>query len=431
MSNIFAFDNYNINKIRARFPSLTIKDNGENRIYLDNPGGTQICQSSLDQIQNYLLRNNANSGGIFRTSLDTDAVLLETRLAMSEFLNAETEREIVFGQNMTSLTFAISHSIKQWVQPEHEIIVTRLDHDANIAPWLQLSDETGAKIRWIDFDPRDCTLNLESFEKLLTNKTKLVAVGYASNSVGTINPVKEIAAMAHSVGALVFIDAVQYAPHAPIDVQDIEADFLVCSPYKFFGPHQGVLWAKYELLDRLPAYKVRPAENKPPHKFETGTQSHEGQAGTLGALEHIAWIGSEFGHEYAIQFSEMSHRRLHLHCGMAAIQAYEQELSAHLIKGLLKTFRVRIWGITDTNRLSERVPTVSFTVDGHQSRDIAEIFADENIFVWDGHSYAIEIINQLDLVKTGGMIRVGPAHYNTIEELDQLLEVLAECVERL
>ena len=424
MSNLFAFNDYNVTKIRTRFPSLTIKDDGANRIYLDNPGGTQICQSSLDQIQNYLLRNNANSGGTFRTSLETDAVLLKTRVAMSEFLNAATEKEIVFGQNMTSLTFAISHSLTQWVKPEHEIIVTRLDHDANIAPWLQLSDETGAKIRWVDFDPRDCTLNLKNFEKLLTNKTQLVAVGYASNSVGTINPIKEIAAIAHSVGALVFVDAVQYAPHAPIDVQDIGADFLVCSPYKFFGPHQGVLWAKYELLDNLPAYKVRPTENKPPHKFETGTQSHEGQAGTLGALEHIAWIGDEFGHYYANKFSAMSHRRLHLHCGMAAIQAYEQQLSAHLIEGLLKISKVRIWGITDKNRLNERVPTVSFTVDGYQSRDIAKIFADENIFVWDGHYYAIETINQLGLTKTGGMIRVGPAHYNTIEELDQFLEVL-------
>ena len=431
MSNTFPSEYLDTIKVRARFPSLDIKDNGVNRIYLDNPGGTQICQSSLDQIQNYFLRNNANSGGTFRTSLDTDAVLLETRLAMSEFLNAETEREIVFGQNMTSLTFAISHSLTQWIQPEHEIIVTRLDHDANIAPWLQLSDETGAKIRWIDFDPRDCTLNLESFEKLLTNKTKLVAVGYASNSVGTINPVKKIAAMAHSVGALVFVDAVQYAPHAPTDVQAIGADFLVCSPYKFFGPHQGVLWAKYELLDSLPAYKVRPAENKPPHKFETGTQSHEGQAGTLGALEHIAWVGSEFGHDYASQFSAMSNRRLHLHCGMAAIQAYEQKLSTHLIEGLLKTSGVRIWGITDTNRLSERVPTVSFTVDGCQPRDIAKILADENIFVWDGHHYAIEIINQLGLTETGGMIRVGPAHYNTVEELDRLLEVLSERIETI
>ncbi len=421
-------DSYNITEIRARFPSLTIQDNDTNRIYLDNPGGTQICKTSLDKIQNYLIRNNANRGGSFRTSIDTETILLDARRAMSEFLNADSEREIVFGQNMTSITFAIARSLAKWIRPEHEIIVTRLDHDGNIAPWLQLSNETGAKIRWIDFDPRDCTLSLKDFKKTITDKTKLVAVGYASNSVGTINPIKEITSIAHSVGALVFVDAVQYAPHAPIDVKDIDADFMVCSPYKFFGPHQGVLWGKYELLDKLPPHKVRPAENNPPHKFETGTQSHEGQAGTLGALEHIEWIGKQFGSQYASQFSKLSDRSLHMHCGMAAIQEYEQKLSAHLIEGLQKISEVNIHGITDIQRLDERVPTVSFTVQGYHPRQIAQIMGDNNIFVWDGHYYAIEIINQLGLEKTGGMIRVGAAHYNTIDELDQLLAVLTKSV---
>ena len=248
---MFAADEYNITTIRAKFPSLTIKDNNINRIYLDNPGGTQICKASLDKIQDYLINNNANRGGFFRTSIDTETILLETRRAMSKFLNAASEREIVFGQNMTSLTFAISRSLAKWIQTEDEIVVTRLDHDGNISPWLQLADETGAKIRWIDFNPKDCTLDLDDFKKTITDKTKLVAIGYASNSVGTINPIKKIASMAHSVGALVFVDAVQYAPHAPIDVQELDADFLVCSPYKFFGPHQGVLWGKAELLEKL------------------------------------------------------------------------------------------------------------------------------------------------------------------------------------
>ncbi len=426
MGHMFADDEYNITTIRARFPSLAIKDDNINRIYLDNPGGTQICKASLDKIQDYLINNNANRGGSFRTSIDTESVLLDTRRAMSEFLNADSDREIVFGQNMTSLTFAIARSLAKWIKPEHEIIVTRLDHDGNISPWLQLSNETGAKIRWIDFNPRDCTLNLEDFKKTITNKTKLVAVGYASNSVGTINPIKKITSLAHSVGALVFVDAVQYAPHAPIDVKDLGADFLVCSPYKFFGPHQGVLWGKYELLDKLPPYKVRPAENNPPHKFESGTQSHEGQAGTLGALEHIEWIGKQFGRKYASKFPNISNRSLHMHCGMAAIQEYEQKLSVHLIEGLQKISGVSIHGITDIQRIDERVPTVSFTVQGHHPKQIAQIMGENNIFVWDGHYYAIEIINQLGLEKTGGMIRVGAAHYNTIDELDQLLAVLTE-----
>ena len=428
MGNMFTTDDYNITAIRARFPSLTIKDNNINRIYLDNPGGTQVCKTSLDKIQDYLINNNANRGGFFRTSIDTESILLEARRAMSDFLHADSEREIVFGQNMTSLTFAIARSLAKWIQTEHEIVVTRLDHDGNISPWLQLADETGAKIRWIDFNPKDCTLDLDDFEKTITDKTKLVAIGYASNSVGTINPIKKIASMAHSVGALVFVDAVQYAPHAPIDVQELDADFLVCSPYKFFGPHQGVLWGKYELLDRLPPYKVRPAKNHPPHKFETGTQSHEGQAGTLGALEHIEWIGRQFGHRHASQFPKLTNRCLHMHCGMAAIKTYEQKLSTHLIEGLQKISEVRIYGITEIQQLDKRVPTVSFTLKGYDPRHIAQIMGDKNIFVWDGHNYAIETMSQLGLEKTGGMIRVGPAHYNTIEELDQLLEVLTESV---
>lgn len=420
---LFQFD---VQRVRARFPALGLTDNGAARIYLDNPGGTQMPQAALERMHHYLLHQNANRGGAFRTSAETDRLLRESRRAMADFLNAPSDREIVFGANMTSLTFALSHALKHWLQPEDEIIVTRMDHDGNIAPWLRLAEDADARIRWLDFNPPDGTLNMDELEGLLTDKTRLLAIGYASNAVGTISPVQRMAALAHAAGAMVFVDAVQYAPHAPVDVQTLGADFLICSPYKFFGPHQGVLWGRYDLLDRLPAYKIRPAAEQPPHKFETGTQNHEGQAGTLGALEHLAWVGSQFGMEFDGQFPEFTERKLQLHSGMAAIKAYEQTLSAHLINGLRQIPGVRIWGITDPQRLDERVPIVAFTISGHSPRAIAELMGEHNIFVWDGHYYAVEVVERLALAHSGGMVRVGPAHYNTVQELDRLLEVLAK-----
>ena len=253
--------------IRSQFPSL-------NRpfIYLDNPGGTQVARTSMERIQEYLLECNANHGGAFTTSIESDAILSHAHQMAADFLNAALPEEIVFGQNMTTLTMAISRSLVSTFHPGDTIVVTRLDHDANISPWLLAAEDRGCKIRWVDFHTEDCTLDMDSMQAALGDKPRLVAVGYASNAVGTINPVKKITQMAHDVGALVYIDAVQYAPHGPIDVQDIDCDFLVCSAYKFFGPHVGLLYGKYHLLDNLKAYKVRPAPNDPPGKFETGTQ---------------------------------------------------------------------------------------------------------------------------------------------------------------
>lgn len=417
---------FRVDQVRDRFPSLETHDNHRHRVYLDNPGGTQVPQYVLDRMQDYFIRSNANRGGAFRTSLTTDALLIEAREAVADFLNAPSPEEIVFGSNMTTLTFSLSQALRSWIEPGDEIIITRLDHDANISPWLRLAEDCGALIRWLDFNISDCTLRMDQLANLLNSRTRIVAVGHASNVVGTINPVSQIADLAHGYGALVFVDAVHSSPHSPIDVQDMNADLLVISAYKFFGPHLGILWGKREILDRLRAYKVRPALDHPPDKFETGTQSYEAIAGTIGALEHLAWIGQMFGNAFATGFPHFTDRRLELHTGMASIKAYEQELSAHLIDGLKRITGVNVLGITNSDHLEFRVPTISFTLERHHPRTVVDKLATNNIFVWDGHHYAIEIVAQLGLAESGGMVRVGAVHYNTIDELDKLLEIVAK-----
>ena len=266
--------------VRTQFPALQQRPDGQPPIFFDNPGGTQVPQRVADAMRDYLLYANANTHGAFRTSHLTDAVITQAHQAAADLLGAASAQEIVFGQNMTTLTFAMSRALGQWLSPGDEIVVTHLDHDANITPWTMLARDKGLTVRWIDLRLEDCTLDLTTLGDVLSPRTKLVAVGYASNAVGTINPVQRIIEMAHSVGALVYVDAVQSVPHIPTDVQAIGADFLACSAYKFFGPHAGLVYGRLDLLDALPAYKVRPAASEPPHKFETGTQSHEGQAGT-------------------------------------------------------------------------------------------------------------------------------------------------------
>lgn len=414
-----------LNQIRAHFPALALTDDGQPRIYLDNPGGTQVAQKVIDQMTHYLIHTNANKDGEFRTARESDEILHESRAAMADLLNAASSDEIIFGPNMTTLTFSISRALGRRLNPGDEIIVTRLDHDADIAPWLWLAEDRGAVIKWVDIRPEDCTLDMSDFESQITERTKIVACGYASNAVGTINDVKAVVDMAHAVGALAYVDAVQYVPHGPVDVQALGCDFLACSPYKFFGPHLGAVYGKYELLDQLQAYKVRPAHNKPPYKFETGTQNHEGIAGTLGAVEYLAWLGETFGVEYQSQFNGMTERRLHAHTGMAAMAAYERELSARLITGLSRISGLKIWGITQLTQLERRVPTVSFTLEGWQPAEIAKRLGEKNIFVWDGHYYAVAVMERLNLMAQGGMVRVGAAHYNTLDEIDQLIEAVA------
>jgi cysteine desulfurase family protein (TIGR01976 family) len=403
----------NILAVRKQFPSLSQTQDGKTVVYFDNPGGTQVPQAVIDAMVHYLQRDNSNHGGAFPTSRRSDAMLEEAHQAMADMLGAASRNEIAFGPNMTTLTMGLSRALAQWVKPGDEVIVTRLDHDANISPWMLLARDTGATLRWVDFRPEDCTLNLDDMERQLSKKTKIVACGLASNAVGTINDVEMISRMAHACGALVFVDAVQYAPHGPIDVQALDCDFLMCSAYKFFGPHEGVLFGKHDLLDRLPAYKVRPADNRPPHKFETGTQNHEGIAGTLAAVEYLASLSADRGT-----------RRERILASMKLIQNYERGLVTRLIKGLQQIRGLRIYGITEQGRFDRRVPTVAFRIEGFAPRRIAETLGERGIFVWDGNYYALAVTERLDVEDKGGMVRVGLVHYNTIDEVDRLLEEL-------
>ena len=413
--------NSNFVKLREQFPALQQRmPDGRPYIYFDGPGGTQVPQRVIEAMTDYLVKMNANKHGLFLTSQKSDAALEAAAEAMADFLNATSPQEIAFGNNMTSLTFHLSRSFAATLQAGDEIIVTRLDHDANISPWLAL-EEKGAVIRWWDMNPENCTLEAAALEKLLTRRTKLVAVGYASNAVGTINDVKHFASLAHAAGAMIFVDAVHYAPHGPIDVQDIDCDFLACSVYKFFGPHVGVLYGKYPVLEKLPSYKVRPQESAPPHKFETGTLNHEGIAGTTAAIDYLAEIGKSV---VADQFAQFSGRRRELKRAMHAIQQYELQLSRYLARELTKIAGLKIYGITATKDFGHRTPTFAIRLPHMTPAEVARRLGAQGIFVWDGNFYALEVTTRLGVEASGGLVRIGLAHYNTMEEIDRLLDAL-------
>ena len=403
--------------VRSQFPSLERPD-----IFFDNPGGTQIAKPSLDRINRYLIECNANHGGAFTTSVASDEVLEEAHQAMADFYHAASSEEVVFGNNMTTLTLYISRSISREWKEGDEIVVTRLDHDANVTPWVLAAQDRGVRVNWVDFDVEDGTLKLDDLQKALERKPRLLAVGYASNGLGTINPVDKIVKMAHEAGTMVYIDAVQYAPHGPIDVQALDCDFLVSSSYKFFGPHAGILYGKRELLDKLFAYKVRPATNELPGRFETGTQNHEGIAGVLGAIEYFQWIGREFGDEKIT--GEENGRRLELKRGMTAIHTYELGLSRALLSALESVPGLRLYGLTDPDRLEARVATYTFRLKDMHPRRVAERLAAQGIYVWDGNYYALNVTERLGVEESGGMVRVGAVHYNTLEEVERLRQAL-------
>jgi len=381
--------------------------------FLDGPGGTQVSQSVIDAMSDYLARGSSNLGGPFLTSREAEEVTDNARLAMQDFLNARRPEEIAFGQNMTSLTFAVSRAISRGWQPGDEIILTRLDHDANISPWLLAAEERGVTVRWLDFEPSDCVLKLHTLPDLLNEKTRLVAVSYASNAVGSLTDVKEVARLAHEQGALVYVDSVHYAPHNLIDVQDLDCDFLVCSSYKFFGPHQGVLFGKYDLLADLMAYKVRPAPAEPPGKWETGTQSFESLAGSTAAVDYIAAIGGGAGS-----------RRERIVRAMWAIKAYERSLSERFLRGAVQIPGLQVFGITDIENLENRAPTFAVRLDGYTAEEVATRLGDQGIFVWHGHYYAVAVMERLGLLDQGGLVRIGFVHYNTHDEVEGVLAAL-------
>jgi cysteine desulfurase family protein (TIGR01976 family) len=421
----------NLDAIRNEFPSLQREYNGRPLVYFDAPGGTQTTRRCIDRIVDYLTHCNANTHGAFVTAEESDAIIEEAHEAGADFVNARSKDEIIFGQNMTSLTFAMSRSIGQTLREGDEIILTRLDHDANYSPWHLMAQERGVTINVVDINTDDCTLNLDDFERYLNERTKLVAFGLVSNAVGTLNPAKQIVGMVHAAGALTYIDAVAGAPHVPIDVQDLDTDFLACSPYKFWGAHQGMLYGKYDLLDKLPAYKVRPAESKPPHKFQTGTQSFENQNGLIGVMEYLEWfdtqsplpsgegLGAGGNTHWRSLRSERIHRAMHLS------SAYEEELIGYMIENILKIEGVRLYGIRDMSRLNERVPTIAIRYKDEHPHDTATRLGKQGICVWDGNYYAINLSERLGVEQAGGMVRIGLSHYNTREEIDRFLNALA------
>lgn len=408
--------------VRQQFPALS-----RPVIFLDNPGGSQICRQSLGRVWTYLVKTNANHGGSFATSRASDAIVDEARVAAADFINAARPEEIVFGPNMTSLTFQISRSLAKTFQAGDSLVVTRLDHDANIAPWLRLAADRGVEVLWVDFDPESGMLDLEGYQRALEQQPKLVALGYASNALGTINPLLKMTRLAHQAGAWVYVDAVQYAPHGPIDVQELGVDFLAFSAYKMFGPHAGVLYGRYDLLDQLDAYRVRPAPALPPGKFETGTPSFEAIAGTLGAIEYLEWLGTTFGDEWLERFAgEFTGRRLALKQAMAVIRSREMTLSRALLETLGSLPGVRIFGPNSADTIERRVPTFAFRIEGYSPREVAERLGEARIYVWDGNFYAQAVTERLGLEDSGGLVRVGAVHYNTVGEIEQLGESLRE-----
>jgi cysteine desulfurase family protein (TIGR01976 family) len=401
--------------LRAQFPALSLEINGKTAVFFDGPGGTQSPQSVIEAMGGYLAYGSSNLGGPFATSRHAEAVTEAARQAMADLLNAARPEEIAFGQNMTSLTMSFSRAMSRTWEAGDEIIVTRLDHDANIAPWLLAAEERGVTVRWLDFNPADCTLNLGDLPALLNEKTRLLAITAASNAVGSITDLKTAVQLAHAANALVYVDAVHYTPHGLADVQALDCDFYACSVYKFFGPHTGVLYGKYDLMDSLTAYKVRPASSHPPGKWETGTQSFESLAGAAAAVEYIASVGGETGS-----------RRERIVNSMALTKAHEMALSEQFLAGATAVPGLKVYGITDVERLAERTPTFAVSLAGYTPAQVAARLGEQGIFVWDGHYYAVAVMERLGLLDKGGLVRIGFAHYNTAAEVERLLAALRE-----
>jgi len=376
-----------VGALRGKFPALALADRGKRRIYLDNPAGTQVPKSVAEAVARCLLETNANLGGHFETTVAAGAVVGEAHDAVADFLGASSAEEIIIGANMTTLTYHMSRTLGRGWKPGDEIIVTRMDHEGNVSPWLQLAEDRGLTVRFLPFDTDSWQVEEAALSALLSGRTKLLALNYASNLTGSINRVRALTEIARAAGAIVYVDAVQFAPHGLIDVEALGCDFLACSAYKFFGPHMGILWGRRELIETLTPYKCRCSSNALPERFELGTPQIELMAGLSAAVAHFEALGERCG--------AAGSRREKIAAAFAASIAYENGLALRLIDGLSAIGGLTIHGITDPARLHERVPTVSFTMEGIAPDEIVRAFAAENIFVWSGHNYAWEIVHQL------------------------------------
>jgi cysteine desulfurase family protein (TIGR01976 family) len=404
---------FDVEALRRRFPALALTDGGRPIAFFDGPGGTQVPESVIAAVERYYRESNANHGGAFMTSRRSDAMVEEAHAALGDLLGVDGD-EIALGANMTTLTFHVSRAIAAALEPGDEIVVTGLDHQANVDPWLKVAADRGLSVRYWEPRLEDCTLHLEDLDRLLSPRTRLVAFGWASNAVGTINPVAEVAARARAAGAWSYVDAVHAAPHLALDARAVGADFVVCSAYKFFGPHVGALYVRGEVLEALPTYKVRPA----PHPLETGTGNFEGYAGALAAVEYLADVGVLNG-----EASPNDARRDRIVAGMTAIRSYELDLYRRLVDGLEAIPGMKLYGLTDRATFDRRTPTAAITVDGVASPDVAGRLGDVGIAVWDGDFYATGLIERLGLAP-GGVVRIGLTHYNTAVEIDRLVTEL-------
>jgi cysteine desulfurase family protein (TIGR01976 family) len=399
--------------LRRQFPALLRTVNGRHPVFLDGPGGTQVPRRVIDAVTRYLATCNCNTGGLFTTSRESDQVLRGAHEAVADLLNAPSPDEVVFGANMTSLTFALSRALAQTWKAGDQVLTTRMDHDGNIRPWVLAARDVGAEAVFIDIRPEDCTLDLDDLARRFGPRVKLLAVTCASNVVGTLNDVRRLCRLAHDAGALVFLDAVHYAPHGQIDVQACGCDFLACSAYKFFGPHVGVLWGRRALLEALPAYKLKPAPETIPDRWMTGTQNHEGLAGVAAAIDYLAEIGDP-----------APTRRARLVSAMERIRTHESNLVRRLLDGLAARPRFRVWGVTKTADLHRRAPTVAVTAADRTPAEMAAHLAAREIYAWNGNMYAVELMERLGLQDEGGVLRLGLVHYNTPEEVDRTLAAL-------
>ena len=416
---------YLIEAIRSQFPSLQVlREDGQPAVFFDNPAGTQVPRHVIEAYTSYFTETNANMGGEFSTSKATVSIVATARERLAAYLNAQSPSEIVFGPNTTTLIMRLSRSLAKQFSPGDEIVLTRLDHDANVAPWLLIARDLGLTIRFADLNENDCTLNLASLEAALSDKTRIIATCHAANAPGTINPVAMIADLAQSVGALYILDAVQSAPHIPIDVQQLGCDFCFVSAYKFYGPHVGVMWGRQELLDELPAYKVRPAPEQAPGRWETGGAAYEALAGMNGLMDYFAWLGKTMstGEEYPLNPIYQGESLTFKHA-LNTIQSYERQLVTQLIDGLRTLSGITIHGIQEPDRFHLRVPTVLITHDQLTPRELAAFLGGQGIYTWHGDYYAYEFMRRLGHGERG-MLRIGLGHYNTMSEIERLLAAL-------